>query len=129
MPLRYVSKYAKNRVELYLRCNYRLGCVMKLVKSDDFDRYQQELTQQIVTAIRYELEKVDTPDDLVRELTENIAFAVTSLIDDTAGLEINGKSISPILTFLNEREELEFSKGNSWMHEHVREKVKKHFTP
>jgi hypothetical protein len=100
---------------------------MKLLKSDDFDIYQAALTREIVEAIKRELEQVDAPNELVKELTGNIAFAVTSLIDDLAGLEIDGKSHSPVLTFLNESDVLEFANGNSWMHEHVFSQVEQVF--
>lgn len=100
---------------------------MKLLKSDDFDCYQTALTREIVEAIKRELEQVDAPSELVKQLTGDIAFAVTSLIDDLAGLEIDGKSHSPVLTFLNESDVLEFANGNSWMHEHVYSQVEQVF--
>lgn len=100
---------------------------MKLVKSGEFDGYQQALTRLIVLAVKQELEQAQAPSDRIRELTENIAFAVTSLIDDTAGMEVDGKPVSPLLTFLNEDQDLEFANGNSWMHEYVYAQVDRVF--
>jgi hypothetical protein len=73
---------------------------MNLLSTDAFDRLQQALTVELLRTIKAELEKVDAPEDLVEQLTGSIGFAVTSLIDDTAGFEADGESVSPLLTFL-----------------------------
>lgn len=94
-------------------------CKMKLVSSGSFDRLQQALAEELVRTVKRELEKVDTPSELIEELTGNIAFSVASLIDDTGGFERGGEAVSPMLTFLIADEELEFAGGNSWMHEYI----------
>ena len=92
---------------------------MKLASTGAYDRLQQALTLELIRRIKGELEKVDAPDDLVRKLTGNIAFAVTSVIDDVAGFQSDGENVSPVLTFSVGRETLEFCGGNSYMHEYV----------
>lgn len=92
---------------------------MKVVSTESFDGLQQALTAELIRAIKGELEKVDTPEDLVEQLTGSIAFAVTSVLDDVAGFKANGRSVSPMLTFQTADETLEGAGGNSWMHEYV----------
>ena len=92
---------------------------MKLVQTGAYNRLQQGLVVELLKTVRGELERVETPDYLVRQLTESICFSVARLIDDVAGFEHNGEEVSPMLTFLVADDELEFAGGNSWMHEHV----------
>lgn len=92
---------------------------MKLIETGSFDRLQQALAEELIRTIKRELEKVEAPDDLVEELSGNIAFSVASLIDDVAGFEKDGEAVSPMLTFLIGDDELEFAGGNSWMHEYI----------
>ncbi|MCR6480692.1 hypothetical protein NU688_31375 [Variovorax sp. ZS18.2.2] len=95
------------------------GNNMNLVATGAFDRLQQALTTELLRTIRTELEKVDAPEDLVEQLTGSIGFAVASLLDDVAGFEVGGESVSPLLTFLTGEKTLEFCGGNSYMHEYV----------
>jgi len=92
---------------------------MNLVSTGAFDRLQQALATELLRTIRMELEKVDAPEDLVEQLTGSIGFAVASLLDDVAGFEVDGESVSPLLTFLTGEKTLEFCGGNSYMHEYV----------
>lgn len=92
---------------------------MKLVSSGTFDRLQQALAEELIRAVRRELEAVDAPLEVVAQLSESIAFSVASLIDDVAGFEVDGEEVSPMLTFRVGEEELEFAGGNSWMHEYI----------
>ncbi len=92
---------------------------MRVVSHGLFDGYQQILAEEIIRALKFELERVEAPADLVMQLTGSIAFAVTSLIDGTAGIERDGEQVSPLLTFVVGEEELESAGGNSWMHEYV----------
>lgn len=92
---------------------------MKLVSNGSFDSKQQVLAEAILRAIRSELEKVDAPPEMVEQLTGSIGFAVTAILDDSRSIEIEGKALSPVITFLVGNDELEFGGGNSWMHEYV----------
>lgn len=91
----------------------------KLSASGSFDRLQQALTTELVRRIKEELEKVDTPADLVEQLTGSIAFAVTCVLDDVAGLESHGEAVSPVVTFDVGEETLEHGGGSTYMHEYV----------
>lgn len=92
---------------------------MNLVSTDAFDRLQHALTTKLLRTIRTELKQVDAPEDLVEQLTGHIGFAVASLLDDVAGFEVDGESVSPLLTFRTGEKTLEFCGGNSYMHEYV----------
>jgi hypothetical protein len=92
---------------------------MNLVSHHSFDDRQQALTAAILEAIVIELKKVDAPGELVEQLTGSIAFAVTSLLDDSASVEFSGGNLAPMLTFQVANEELAYAGGNSWMHEYV----------
>lgn len=96
-----------------------LRLTMKLVSHRSFDSKQQALAEAILRAIRSELEGVDAPPELVEQLTGNIGFAVTAILDDSRSIEVEGKALSPVVTFLINNDELEFGGGNSWMHEYV----------
>jgi hypothetical protein len=92
---------------------------MKLVSHGSFDRLQQALAEELIRTVKRELEGVDTPPEMIEQLSGSIAFSVASLLDDVAGFERNGEVVSPMLTFLVGEEELEFAGGNSWMHEYI----------
>jgi len=85
-----------------------------------FMALQQDLLVAIMQEIRADLLKVEAPDDLVRELTERIAFSVASLIDGSRTAKTaDGAELNPILCFLSEGGELVHCGGNSFMHEYV----------
>ena len=92
---------------------------MKLVSHGTYDSRQQALTEALLRAIKSELQAVDAPPELVEQLTGSIAFAVTSLLDDVASVEVDGQALSPVVTFQVAEDELAFAGGNSWMHEYV----------
>src|SRR5690349_17227249 len=92
---------------------------MRLVSDNTFDARQQRLTAAIVEAVARELKKVKVPDELLEQLTGSIAFAVTSLIDDSTSADFGSASLSPVLTFQVGDEELAYAGGNTWMHEYV----------
>ena len=62
---------------------------------------------------------VEAPPEMVEQLTGSIGFAVTAILDDSRSVEVDGKALSPVITFLLGNDELEFGGGNSWMHEYV----------
>jgi hypothetical protein len=100
---------------------------MKLVNIGSFDGLQQALVTELLMRIKRELELVEAPDDMVRELTESIGFSVAGLIDGTSSFESGGKVVEPMLTFMVAEGQLEFAGGNSWMHEYVHRLVPRIF--
>ncbi|MFK0038151.1 hypothetical protein [Pseudomonas monteilii] len=100
---------------------------MKLVSNGRFDDYQQEMSRRIIDEIRCALERAGAPSVLVRELTHDIAFGITALIDGISDLNVNAESVNPVLTFSTRENELEFAGGNSWMHEYVAKLIDESF--
>jgi hypothetical protein len=92
---------------------------MKVSSTGAFDRLQQALTAELVRAIKAELEKVETPVDLIEQLTGSIAFSVTCVIDDVAGFDAEGETVSPFLTFDLGNGSLESCGDSSYLHEYV----------
>lgn len=92
---------------------------MQLTTKGDFDKRQRALVEHMVGAIKRELENVDAPSEVVRQLTGSIAFAVASLSDGAASVEFEGKELDPHLTFPVGADELLYAGGSSWMHEYV----------
>jgi hypothetical protein len=85
-----------------------------------FMAWQQDFLVCIMQEIKADLVRVDVPDDLVRELTERIAFSVASLIDGSrTSTNSEGAELNPILCFLTAERELVYSGGSSFMHEYV----------
>jgi hypothetical protein len=93
---------------------------VKLVSTGVYDQRQQQLALELLRAIKEALVEVDTPPELVKQLTGDIGFAVTAILDDSRSFEAeDGGTLSPMVTFLVGDEQLEFGGGNSWMHEYV----------
>jgi hypothetical protein len=63
----------------------------------------------------------------VRDLTQDIAFGITALIDGVSDLTVDGQEVSSVLTFSTGEDELEFAGGNSWMHEYVARQISQSF--
>ncbi len=82
--------------------------------------WQQDFVVAILQEVKAELVRVEAPDDLVRELTERIAFSVASLIDGArTSKAADGSELNPILCFLTPAGELVHCGGSSFMHEYV----------
>ncbi|HTT40438.1 MAG TPA: hypothetical protein VMH32_22520 [Burkholderiales bacterium] len=92
---------------------------MDLIWDGRFDERPQLLTEEILRAIKGELEAVEAPEEIIEQLTGRIAFAVSWLIDGVASVKVEGGELSPILTFKLGQDQLLFAGGNSWMHEYV----------
>jgi hypothetical protein len=94
---------------------------MKLVMdADRFMVWQQDLLVTLMQEIRVELVHTEAPEDVMRGLTERIAFSVTAVVDGSRpATTVQGIELSPILCFLTEDGELVQCGGNSFMHEYV----------
>ena len=94
---------------------------MKLVKDGGrFMEWQQDFVVSIMDEVKAALVRVEAPEDLVRELTESIAFSVASLIDGSRTSKSSaGTDLNPMLCFLTKGNELVHCGGNSFMHEYV----------
>jgi hypothetical protein len=86
---------------------------MRLKRSSRFDNYQQEMCRRIIEEIKHVLVSAEAPEELVRDLTQDIAFGITALIDGVSDLTVDGQEVSSVLTFSTGEDELEFAGGNS----------------
>ena len=89
----------------------------------DGERYmawQQTFIATIIEHVKANLENAEAPKDVVRNLTEQIAFSVATIIDGSSTVETaEGLELNPILCFLNKEGNLIHCGGNSFMHEYV----------
>ena len=73
---------------------------MKLQKDEDqFDNWQACFSFELLKSIKEQLNAAGLPAKQVRDLTESIGFDVSCLIDGSAEFSIEGKTITPVLTF------------------------------
>ncbi|WP_374012738.1 hypothetical protein [Pseudoxanthomonas koreensis] len=91
--------------------------------AETYDAMQLALTREIVESILSGLKQAGVSDRaMLEEAAGNIAFSVTAIVDGSAVMELNGESLSPVLTFChpkNEGEIITAGEGGSWMHEYV----------
>lgn len=95
---------------------------MKIVINENcFDEMQMSMLQNIIKEIKATLEEGKIPEEQVEDLTGNIAFAVTCIIDSSTIMEHDGKPLRPSLGFSmdDDGKEVLISENGSWMHEYV----------
>ena len=82
--------------------------------------WQQDFVVSIMEQIKADLSRSEAPEELIRELTEKIAFSAASLIDCARTSKASdGSKLNPVLCFLTRDAELVPCGGNSFMHEYV----------
>ena len=84
-----------------------------------YDEYQAIFIGEIIERIKSNLEEAGLSGEKLKDLTGNLAFGVACVIDDTAGIEFDGREINPYLTFLEGENVLLHCGGNSFTHEYV----------
>jgi len=84
-----------------------------------FMTWQQEFIATVMADIKASLINADAPEDIVRDLTEQIGFSVACSIDGCSSFEADGVKLSSILCFLTNEGELVHAGGNSFTHEYV----------
>lgn len=93
---------------------------MKLtLASSRFDEHQAIFTAEIVERIKIKLQEAGVGQDKLEDLTATIAFSIAGIIDDLAGIEVDGVDVHPHLTFRTDDDELIHCGENSSTYEHV----------
>ena len=95
---------------------------MEIIRNKtEFDKRQLGLIQEIIRAIKSDLQDAELPDDVLADLTGDIAFSVAAIIDGSRKMRFDGKPLVPVLTFAddNKRTKLIAAPGGSWMHEYA----------
>jgi hypothetical protein len=93
-----------------------------------FDTYQSVLVEEMVKTIKVKLIEAGLSDEQLEHSTAEIAFSISSIIDDTAAIEAeDGVEIRPYLTFNLDDSEAIHCGENSYLHERVYDSLKKLF--
>ncbi|MBK1720717.1 hypothetical protein [Thiocystis violacea] len=101
---------------------------MKLtLASSEFDEQQAIFTAEIVERIKIKLQEANVEQEKLEDLTASIALSIAGLIDDLAGIEVDGLDVHPYLTFRGDGDELIHCGENSSTYEHVYGAMKKLF--
>ncbi len=92
---------------------------MNLVKEGEYIERQKLLIEEILRAIKSELEAVEAPEEMIEDLTGSIGFSVATLLDGVASIKFEGNELNPILAFQIDKDKMLYAGGNSWMHEYI----------
>jgi hypothetical protein len=92
-----------------------------------FEDHQAIFISEIVEKIKIKLQEAGVDPEKLEDLTASIALSVASIIDDTAGIEIDGVEVHPYLTFRTNDDEIIHCGENSYTYEYVYGAMKKFF--
>jgi hypothetical protein len=84
-----------------------------------FNQRQIALTKEIIVDIARHLESAGVSESKLKDITGNIAFSISTLLDNSTSFESDGVDIVPYLTFLEGENNLIHCGGNSYLHEYV----------
>ena len=87
------------------------------VDVEKFDQLQEIFARDLMERIRLKLLEAGIAGNTLKDLTGEIAFSVTSAMDDLAIIEKDGVEAHPYLTFIDEDEKLIHCGENSFAHE------------
>lgn len=93
---------------------------MKIEKDDDkYDKFQEHILENIVREIKDTLEEKGVDEDLIYDITGDLAFSICAIVDSSRVMEVEGEPVLPFLTFAksDKKEELIAMDGGSYMHE------------
>lgn len=101
---------------------------MKLtLASAQFDDQQAIFVSEIVERIKIKLQEGGVEQDKLEDLTASIALSVAGVIDDVAGIEVDGLEVHPYLTFRTDSDELIHCGENANTYEYVYDAMRKLF--
>ena len=80
---------------------------MRLVEDErQFDHLMYFLTDVIVRTVKKDTEGLGLETEDAKNLVASVAFAVCAIVDGSRVMELDGKSVLPVLTFQIAEEEL-----------------------
>jgi hypothetical protein len=101
---------------------------MKLtLDNEQYDKLQTVLITEIVDMIKVKLMEGGLEGNTLEDLTAHIAMSVSSILDDSTGMEKDGMEVKPYLTFRVGDDELVHCGDNSYTYEKVYGILKNHF--
>jgi len=86
---------------------------------DTFEKMQDRIIKEIANVIKNRLEANNIGLEVAREITADATFEIAAIIDGSLIMELDGKTVEPILTFKSNEDALVWDEGSSWMHEVV----------
>ena len=93
---------------------------MKLQADEaQFDDWQSYFSYELLKSIKDQLDAAGLPAEQVQELTTSIGFSVSCLVDASTEFSIEGKTITPYLTFSAKDGVLVHQGSPSHLHEYV----------
>lgn len=95
--------------------------------TETFEQHQELFVRELAEQIRYKLVKGGVQQEDLQDLTLEIAFSVTSILDDTSSIESDGVEVHPFMTFRTDDDQLIHCGENSYGHEFVSDTIKKLF--
>jgi hypothetical protein len=102
--------------------------MQQILDVEKFEELQEILVREIIEQIRFKLAQGGITGDKLQELTGEIAFSVTSTIDDHANIEQDGLEVHPYLAFIGKEQEIIHCGENAYGHEFVADLMKKVFS-
>ncbi|MBK1718201.1 hypothetical protein [Thiocystis violacea] len=101
---------------------------MKLTLAhSEFGARQAIFTAEIVERIKVKLQEAGVEQEKLEDLTASIALSIAGVIDDLAGIEVDGLEVHPYLTFRTDDDNLIHWGENSYTYEQVYGAMKKLF--
>lgn len=86
---------------------------------DTFEKMQDRIIKEIANVIKNQFEANNIGLEVAREITADATFEIAAIIDGSLIMELDGKTVEPILTFKSNEDALVWDEGSSWMHEVV----------
>jgi len=101
---------------------------MKLtLSSSRYGELQAIFTAEIVERIKIKLREGGVDEGKLEDLTASIAMSIAGVIDDVAGIEVDGVEVHPYLTFRTDDDELIHYGENAYTYEQVYGAMKRLF--
>jgi len=92
-----------------------------------YEEHQAIFTAEIVEKIKIKLQEAGVDQEKLEDLTANIALSITSSIDDTSPIEVDGVEVHPYLAFRMNDDEIIHCGESSYTYEYVYGVMKKLF--
>ena len=88
--------------------------------ADTYDGWQAWFSFELLRTIRDELDRAGVPPSHLKTVTEQVGFAVSTLLDASAPFVVDGAVITPVLTFAEgDTEVLVHQGGPSSLHDYA----------
>ena len=101
--------------------------MQQIFDAEKFEELQEIFVREIIEQIRFKLAQGGITGNKLKDLTLEIAFSVTSTLDDQANIESDGTEVHPYLAFIGPENEIIHCGENAYGHEFVSSLIEKVF--